>query len=265
MSKERLQKVMAEAGIASRRHCEQMIREGLVKVNGQVVTKLPVLVDPQQDRIVASGRRLKFEPKVYYLQNKPKKVVCTNYDPQGRRRAVDLLSGVKERVYPVGRLDADSKGLLILTNDGELANLLTHPRYGVVKTYVAQIKGRIAGEDLAKLKKGMYLAEGRASAEQVKILRRGPKRSLLEISLREGRNRQIRRMLLRLGHPVHQLTRVGIGRLTLRGLGLGKYRPLTDAEVKSLRRSVQSAQKKGSGKLVNRSQKKKSSSNLGKN
>jgi len=243
MAKERLQKVMAEAGIASRRHCEQMIREGLVKVNGKVVTKLPVLVDVQQDRIIVSGRRLKFEPKVYYLQNKPRKVVCTNYDPQGRRRAVDLLSGVKERVYPVGRLDADSKGLLILTNDGELANLLTHPRYGVVKTYVAEIDGKITGEALGKLKKGMYFAEGRASAEDVRILRRGPKRSLLEITLREGRNRQIRRMLLRLGHPVRQLTRVRIGRLTLRGLGPGKSRPLTDAEVKSLRKSVQGAQK----------------------
>lgn len=243
MSKERLQKVMAEAGIASRRHCEQMIRDGLVKVNGQIVTKLPVLVDLQCDRIVVSGRRLRFEPKVYFLLNKPKNVVCTNSDPQGRRRAVDLLRGVKERVYPVGRLDVDSKGLLILTNDGELANLLTHPRYGVIKTYVAEIDGRIDGEAIRKLKKGMYFAEGRAAAEDVRILRRGPKRSLLEITLREGRNRQIRRMLLRLGHPVRQLTRVRIGRLTLRGLGAGKCRPLTDAEVTSLRRSVQKAKK----------------------
>jgi len=233
--------VMAEAGIASRRHCEEMIREGLVTVNGSQVTTLPVLVDPQQDRIIVAGRRLRFEPKVYFLQNKPKNVVCTNYDPQGRRRAVDLLPEVKERVYPVGRLDADSKGLLILTNDGELANLLTHPRYGVVKTYVVEISGRITGESLSKLKQGMYFEEGRASAKEVKILRRGPKHSLLEISLREGRNRQIRRMLVRLGHPVRQLTRVRIGRLTLRGLGSGKYRPLTDAEVNSLRRSVQAA------------------------
>jgi 23S rRNA pseudouridine2605 synthase len=240
MAKDRLQKVMADAGIASRRHCEEMIRDGLVKVNGQVMTKLPVIVDPQQDRITVSGRQLRFEPKVYFLQNKPKNIVCTNYDPQGRPRAIDLLRGVKERVYPVGRLDADSKGLLILTNDGELANLLTHPRYGVVKTYVAEIEGKITGEDLAKLMKGMYLPQGRASAEAVKILRRGPKRSLLEITLREGRNRQIRRMLVRLGHPVRQLTRIRIGRLTLRGLGPGKCRPLTDAEVKSLCRSVQS-------------------------
>lgn len=248
MPKERLQKVMAEAGIASRRHCEEMIRDGLVKVNGQVVSTLPVLIDPQQDRIIVSGRRLRFESKRYFLQNKPKNVVCTNYDPQGRRRAVDLLRGVKERVYPVGRLDADSRGLLILTNDGELANLLTHPRYGVIKTYVAEIDGRITGEELAKLKKGMYLPQGRASAERVKILRRGPKRSLLEITLREGRNRQIRRMLQRLSHPVRQLTRVRIGRLTLRGLGPGKCRPLTEAEVKSLRQSVKSHAKARSRK-----------------
>ena len=232
---ERLQKVMAEAGIGSRRHCEEIIRQGLVKVNGSVVEKLPVLVDPQRDKIIVDGRRLKFEPKVYYLLHKPKKVVCTNYDPQGRTRAIDLLSNVKQRIYPVGRLDTDSKGLLIMTNDGELAQKLTHPRFGVSKTYVAEIAGSITGAEIEKLKKGMYLPQGKASVENVKIMRRGPKRSMLEITLREGRNRQVRRMLARLGHPVRQLTRVRNGRLTLRGLGPGKYRPLKPAEVNALR------------------------------
>ena len=233
---ERLQKVMAEAGIGSRRHCEDIIREGLVKVNGTVVLKLPVLVDPKQDRIVVDGRRLKFEPKVYYLLNKPKKVVCTNSDPQGRTRAIDLLKGVKERVYPVGRLDADSKGLVIMTNDGELANHLTHPKYGVAKTYIAEVAGSVSGADIEKLQKGMYLPQGKASVSRVKILRRGPKQSLLEITLQEGRNRQIKVMLRRLGHTVKQLTRVKIGKLILKGLGVGKYRVLTAVEVKALQR-----------------------------
>ncbi|MBN1844572.1 MAG: rRNA pseudouridine synthase [Sedimentisphaerales bacterium] len=232
---ERLQKVMAQAGVASRRHCEEMIREGLVSVNGKVCTELPILVDTARDRIRVAGRRLHVEPKVYFLLHKPKKVVCTNYDPQGRRRAVDLLTGVKQRVYPVGRLDTDSRGLLILTNDGELTEQLTHPRHGVVKTYVAEISGLITAEQVDQLKKGMYFESGKATAERVKILRRGPKRSLLEIALREGRNRQIRRMLSRLGHPVQELTRVRIGPLTLRGLGPGKFRPLQPKEVQRLR------------------------------
>ena len=233
---ERLQKVMAEAGIGSRRYCEEIIREGLVKVNGVVVQKPPIMVDPKQDRIVVDGRRLKFERKVYFLLNKPKKVVCTNSDPQGRIRAIDLLKGVKERVYPVGRLDTDSKGLVIMTNDGELANQLTHPKYGVAKTYIAEVAGSVSGADIEKLQKGMYLAKGKASMGKVKILRRGPKQSLLEVTLREGRKRQIKVMLGRLGHTVKQLTRVRIGKLTLKGLGVGKYRVLTAAEVKGLHR-----------------------------
>jgi len=233
---ERLQKVMAEAAVASRRHCEELIRQGKVKVNGAVVRKLPVLVDPQHDSIVVSGRKLRIEPRVYFLLHKPKKIVCTNFDPQQRRRAIDLLRGVKQRVFPVGRLDTDSTGLLILTNDGELTNKLTHPRYEVSKTYVALISGTVSSADIAKLKKSRYHRQGRASLAQVKVLKRGPKQSLLEITLREGRNLQIRQMLSQLGHPVRELMRVRIGPLTLRGLGPGKYRPLTPTEVKALRK-----------------------------
>ena len=229
---------MANAGIGSRRQCEQMILDGAVAVNGVEVAKLPVLVDPQRDKIVVDGVRLRTERKVYYLLNKPARTICTNSDPQGRRRAVDLLADVKERVYCVGRLDADSRGLLILTNDGELANRLTHPRYGIVKTYMAEIDGVLSGEDVQRLKKGVGLEGGRAGAASLKVLRAGPKQSLLEISLREGQNRQIRRMLAKLGHKVRRLTRVRIGRLTLRGLGPGKYRKLTEPEVKSLSRLV---------------------------
>ena len=232
---ERLQKIMARAGIASRRHCEELIRDGKVIINGEVRTGLPILVDPEQDEICVNGRVLRAQRKVYYLLYKPRGVVSTNSDPQGRPRAIDLLAGVAERVYPVGRLDVESKGLLLLTNDGDLAHRLTHPRFGVVKTYVAEVAGRVTASDLEQLREGIYFPEGKARVERVKILRQGPQQSLVEIELREGRNRQIRRMLARLEHNVRQLTRVRIGPLTLRGLGPGKYRPLTRREVDALR------------------------------
>ncbi len=234
---ERLQKVMADAGIASRRQCEGMIYKGLVKVNGVIVKEMPVMVDQDVDEIIVSGKKLIFEPKVYYLLHKPKKVVCTNYDPDDRRKACDLMPGVRERVYPVGRLDADSNGLLLMTNDGELANQLTHPKYGVPKTYIVEINSRINGADIEKLQKGFFIAtNGRASMDRIKILKRDQKRSLLEITLCEGRNRQIKRMLARLGHKVKKLTRVKFGPLTLRGLGIGQYRALTKREVAMLRK-----------------------------
>ncbi len=242
---ERLQKLMAEAGVASRRHSEQMIRDGLVRVNGQTVRELPVLVDPDHDVVVVQGKKLRFEPKVYFLLHKPKKVVSTNYDPQGRPRAIDLLKTVRERVYPVGRLDADSRGLLLLTNDGELANQLTHPRYGVPKTYVAEIAGTLSGPEIAELRSGIRLeAKGPAAMHRVTVLRRGPQESLLEITLTEGRNRQIRRMLARLGKRVRHLTRVRMGPLTLKGLGVGKFRPLTVAEVRALRKAAETPSKR---------------------
>lgn len=233
---ERLQKVMAEAGIASRRQCEEMIRDGRVKVNGHVVVDLPVMVDRDHDVIMIGRRKLRFERKVYFLLNKPKKVICSNSDPAGRMRVVDLLVGVRERVYPVGRLDADSQGLLIMTNDGELANQLTHPSFGVEKTYIAEVDGKLNEADIKRLQKGIWLTQGKASMSKIKVVKHGPKRSLLEISLREGRNRQIRVMLTRIGHRVRQLTRVRIGRLTLRGLSPGKFRELTKAEVTALRK-----------------------------
>lgn len=233
---ERLQKIMAEAGIGSRRKCEDMIRDGQVKVNGHHVTTLPVLVDPQIDVITVSGRKLRMQRKVYFLLNKPRKVVCTNADPEGRLRAIDLLTGVKERVFPVGRLDTDSTGLLIMTNDGELANQLTHPRYGVHKTYVVEINGSITGEAIEQLKKSIRIKQGQTAMEKIKILHRGPRQSLLEVTLREGRNRQVRLMLARLGYKVKNMTQVKMGGLVLKGLGLGKFRPLTSEEIKSLRR-----------------------------
>jgi 23S rRNA pseudouridine2605 synthase len=236
MARERLQKVLAAAGVGSRRECEEIILDARVSVNGQTVSALPVLVDPEHDAIVVDGRRLRTERKVYYLLHKPKGVHCTNYDPAGRVRACDLLRGVSERVFPVGRLDADSTGLLLMTNDGELAQRLAHPRYSVPKTYRAHVSGHITGEEIDRLKKGIWLAEGKAQISAGRIIHTGRNGSVVEITLREGKNREIRRVLARLGHNVRRLMRIKIGPLSLRGLPPGGYRPLKPGELALLRR-----------------------------
>lgn len=232
---QRIQKVLAAAGFGSRRACEELVRDGRVSINGNVVTDLPVLVDPAVDDVRVDGRRLRPERKVYYLLHKPKGVLSTNRDPRGRRRAVDLLHGVRERVFPVGRLDAGTTGLLLMTNDGELADRLTHPRYGVNKTYSAEVAGPLGAEELEKLRRGIWLAGGRTQAARVRVVDRGPKAMRLEITLREGRNREVRRMLASLGHKVSQLKRIRMGSLSLRGVGVGKYRPLSPGEVSALK------------------------------
>ena len=235
---ERLHKILAHAGFGSRRACEGLIEAGRVTVNGCAV-HVGDKADRAEDDVRVDGRRVKPERTVYYLLNKPPGVICTNADPGGRRRAIDLLTGVAERVYPVGRLDADSRGLLILTNDGELASLLTHPRYEVPKTYEAEVSGRVSPEDVQKLRSGLWLSDGRTSGTMLRVAHRGNARSRILITLREGRNRQVRRMLARLGHKVRRLTRTKIGPLTLRGLGSGKFRRLTPAEVQALYKEAQ--------------------------
>lgn len=230
---ERLHKILAHAGYGSRRACEELVESGRVTVNGRPVT-LGDKADSATDDIRVDGRRVKAEAKVYYLLNKPKNVLSTSSDPYGRRKVTDLLPGVRERVYPVGRLDADSRGLLIMTNDGDLAARLTHPRYEVAKTYEAEVVGELSGEDMQKLISGVWLSEGRTRHSQIRLLHRGKDRSRLEITLREGRNRQIRRMLAKLEHKVRSLTRTRIGPLTVKGLGPGQFRPLTEGEVRSL-------------------------------
>jgi len=234
--KVRLQKFLAEAGVASRRACEDLILAGSVTVNGQVVDSLPAFVDPEKDDVRVEGRRVRPEKKVYYLLNKPKGVVCTNRDPAGRKRAIDLLAGVKERVFPVGRLDEDSDGLLLMTNDGELAQRLTHPRYGVEKTYRVEVKGQIAPEHLEKMRGGVWLSEGKTQPAKVRVLHKSRELTVIEVGIKEGRNRQVRRMLARLGYKVKRLTRVRIGRISIRGLGRGRFRALTDEEVRYLKK-----------------------------
>jgi 23S rRNA pseudouridine2605 synthase len=235
MAQQRLQKILAAGGVDSRRKCEELILSGAVRVNGKVVDNLPAFADPEEDVITVDGKKIRRERKVYYLLNKPKGVICTSSDPQGRPKAIDLVrSG--QRVFCAGRLDADTTGLIIVTNDSELTNRLTHPRYGVAKTYVAAVSGRIDGSAVEKLKGGVWLAEGRTGRASVKILKRSPRESLIEIRISEGLNRQVRRMLAKVGLAVKSLKRTRIGRLDVRGLGMGKSRALTNAEVAYLKK-----------------------------
>ncbi len=237
MTEQRLQKVLAAAGVDSRRKCEELILDGVVCVNRRVVDKLPAFVDPDKDIITVNGKKIRAAGKVYFLLNKPKGVLCTSHDPRGRKKAIDLVQ-TDERIFCVGRLDADTTGLIILTNDSELSNRLTHPRYGIAKTYVVRIKGEIKPEQIDKLKKGIWLAEGKTSGAAVKVLKRRHTESLIEIIIRQGLNRQVRRMLAKVGLPVKSLTRTKIGGLEVRGLGVGKSRPLTNAEVVRLKKAA---------------------------
>jgi 23S rRNA pseudouridine2605 synthase len=238
-SKERIQKVLSRAGLASRRAVEELVLEGRLTVNGETVEKLPCFVGPG-DEVRLDGRvvRKKPEPKTYILLNKPKGVICTQKNEPGRSRpkAVDLVPRIGQRVYCVGRLDADSTGLILLTNDGDLTERLTHPRYGVVKTYTVGVDGNVTGQELTALRRGMHLDGRRARALAVKLLHRGREASLLEVRLHEGRNRQVRRMLARLGHKVRRLHRRAIGPVSDRGIKIGNFRRLTDAEVAALRK-----------------------------
>jgi len=235
MAELRLQKVMAAAGVASRRKCEELILDGVVRVNRKVVDKLPVFVDPQKDIITVNGRKIHAAVKVYFLLNKPKGVICTNSDPQGRKKAIDIVRA-RERIFCVGRLDVDTSGLIVLTNDSELANRLTHPKFGLVKTYVAIVRGQVRGEKIEKLKKGIWLAEGKTGRAAVKVLKRSPKESSIQITISQGLNRQIRRMLAKVDLGVKSLKRTKIGKLTTRGVGVGNFRALTKTEIDYLKR-----------------------------
>jgi 23S rRNA pseudouridine2605 synthase len=234
MPKERLQKILAAAGVDSRRNCEQLILAGLVRVNGRVVDTLPVFADIETDVIMVDGQRLRPEKEVYYLLNKPKGIICTNYDPGGRRKAIDLID-CRQRIFCVGRLDADTTGAIILTNDTSLSDKLTHPRHHLVKTYVVGIQGKITSEAVEKLKKGIWLSEGRAQPAKVKILKAHHTQSLLEIKITQSLNRQIRRITAKVGYKVTALKRIQIGRISLHHLGVGCYRELTSPEVDYLK------------------------------
>lgn len=248
---ERLQRVLADAGVASRRECEALIQNGHVDVNGTTVTDLPVWVDRAKDTILVDGRPIPKTTKlVYILLNKPARVLTTAKDEPGmdRRTVVELVDHpLAARLFPVGRLDYDTVGLLLLTNDGDLANHLTHPRYGVPKSYRAHVKGRIDPESIEELEQGIYLAErkegqtrgaARTSKVELQVVHTERDKTVLDITLREGRNRQVRRMLAAVGFPVRKLERTAMGPLKLKGVARGSWRELTNAEVNSLKRAA---------------------------
>jgi 23S rRNA pseudouridine2605 synthase len=236
---ERLNKVIAMAGIASRRRADEMISSGRVTVNGKVVTKAGSKAVWGVDTITVDGQQLLDPPKkIYLILNKPFGYVTSLHDPQGRPIVRDLVKDVKERIYPVGRLDFDSQGLLIITNDGELSFRLMHPRYEIPRTYKVLIEGSIAPRAVERLKKGVVLDDGPTYPARVKVVDRQDGRSVLRITMVEGRSREIRRMLEALGHNTLQLIRIGYGNLILGNLKVGKYRHLTNSEVKTLRTSV---------------------------
>jgi 23S rRNA pseudouridine2605 synthase len=262
--KQRIQKVLAAAGVASRRNIEEMVRQGRISVNGHVFHDLPVLIDPAKDKVEVDGERVRLTapaphghaglragprgkdhpvtPRMYFLLYKPKGVYSTNVAQGAQVRAIDLLpQDLGARLYPVGRLDADSKGLLLLTNDGELTNQLTHPRYGVAKTYRAVVDGYVQPQVAEQIQQGVWLADKRGGGfktgrSRLRIVKRTRDKTVLEITLREGRNRQVRRVLARLGHKVRDLTRIKMGPLTLEGLSPGRSRQLTPKEVRLLKR-----------------------------
>lgn len=234
---ERLQKALARAGIASRRGCEELIRQGRVKVNGQVIKEMGIKINPEADRLEVDGRILTGpQKKAYYMLYKPAGYVTTVKDPQNRNTVLDLLPKVKERVYPVGRLDMDTEGLLLLTNDGLLAQRLMHPRYKVDKVYWVLVKGHPDREAIQRLRRGVLLEDGWTSPAKVELKGEAvPGQTALVITIREGRKRQIKRMCKAVGHPVVFLKRIKLGTLMLGELRPGEYRPLTDTEVRELK------------------------------
>ncbi len=247
--KERIQKVLANFGVDSRRNIEQMILQGRIAVNGKVVARLPVMIDPEVDRVTVDGETVRLATtrkgkapvqKLYFLLNKPKGVYSTNVAQGEQRLAKDLLPpDVPHRVYPVGQLDADSKGLLLLTNDGELTNLLTHPRYEMPRTYRVSVSGKISDAAVKALEQGMWLAdrEGKgfkSAKSKVKIIHQTTRESTLEVTMAQGRDRQVQRILAKFGHKVRELTRTKLGNLSLHGVGTGQVRLLTSREVKDL-------------------------------
>lgn len=233
--KVRLNHFLAMSGLCSRRAADELIRSGRIEVNGALVTELGVRIAPEADDVRCDGERVRPERPTYVLLNKPKGVVCTNARHEQKKRVIDLLPTVKGRLFTVGRLDLDSEGLILLTNDGDFALEMTHPRFGVPKLYAVLVRGRMEQRDVDKARGGVWLAEGPTAGMHVRVERAGKDRTYLKVTLREGRNREIRRVFAKLGHPVLELKRIRIGELSLHGLRPGEFRFLQRHEVEQLR------------------------------
>lgn len=236
----RLQKLLAQSGVASRRKCEELMLEGEVEVDGEIITRLGTKVDPRTAVVRVSGKRLPpISDHVYLVLNKPRGVVSTMSDPEGRRTLSDLVADRPERLFHVGRLDTDTSGLLLLTNDGDFAHKMAHPSYEVDKTYVAEVDGQVTKETAATLLAGVVLDDGPVSVTKVRIIAATREKSIVELVIHEGRNRIVRRLLEQLEHPVRRLSRTEFGPIDLGGLKSGELRHLTLDELGALLDSVQ--------------------------
>ncbi|MBN1458477.1 MAG: rRNA pseudouridine synthase [Armatimonadetes bacterium] len=235
---QRLSKVVAASGVTSRRKAADVIRAGRVQVDGETVREPGRLVDPQTARVEVDGVEVRSEAKYYFLVHKPRGPISAAADDRGRKTVLDLLPDVPARLYPAGRLDADTEGLLLVTNDGELTYRLTHPRYEVAKVYEAAVRGRPSREDLAQLERGMELEEGPTGPAEVEVLQAGRDASVIQITVHAGRKRMVRRMFAAIGHPVVALRRTRLGPLALGELKPGESRPLTEAELAALQEAV---------------------------
>lgn len=232
----RLAKYLAQAGIASRRQAEQLISTGKITVNGQLVSNLATIVEPGVDQVAYMGRPVSNNSQlIYLLLYKPAGFICSVYDPQGRPTVLDLLKDIEARIYPVGRLDLDTSGLLLLSNDGAFTNLMIHPRYKIVKKYEAWVKGQVREQELIPLRSGIQLEDGLTAPAEVRLLQQDEKNSLVEIAIHEGRKRQVKRMCIATGHPVLSLKRTGLAFLSLRDLKEGQYRHLSLQEIEALK------------------------------
>ncbi len=237
MALERIQKILAKTGIASRREAERMVIERRVTVNGRIVETLGFRADLSEDHIKVDGKRVKdFEPKIILLLNKPRGYLSTVKDPKGRPTIMDLLKNVKWRIYPVGRLDFDAEGLLLLTNDGDLAHLLSHPRFSIPKTYLVKVAGVPEEKKLTRLQRGVMLEDGEAKTVSCSLLRQREKNSWIRVVVTEGRNRLVKRMFSAIGHSVLKLKRIEYGPIQLGDLSFGQFRYLTPEEGEKLKR-----------------------------
>lgn len=235
MSEERLQKLISRAGIASRREAEKIILERRVNVDGKIISELGAKADPNLNKICVDGKILNFDAeKIYLLLNKPKNFLSTVKDDRGRRTVLDLVKEISAKIYPVGRLDFDSEGLILLTNDGELTNALLHPKFKIEKTYRAKISGELTNEKIRKLRTGVELEDGLTAPAEVSVINLEKNFAVVEITIHEGKNRQVRRMFAAVGCEVKNLERIKFANLTLHGVERGKFRRLTSDEVKKL-------------------------------